>query len=85
MSGKKSKKKLLSEINESEASIRRSMMDKADIYATEQGWDINGMDVLYRLLAEKYRWTPSQVRSLTLEELAVFIDPLLDKLAKLQR
>lgn len=55
-------------------SVYELQMLRLDEYAKAKKWDASGMEVLYLLLAEKYHWTPAQVRSLTNDELALFID-----------
>jgi hypothetical protein len=46
----------------------------AGIYAQKKGWDVTGWEALYLLFADKWGWTPSQVRSLTLDEISMFLD-----------
>ena len=76
MTTQKTEQELTAMIYERENTLYSSRMQLLDIYAKERGWTANGMDVLYLLLAEKYHWTPSQVRSLTQEEQGLFVEVL---------
>lgn len=55
-------------IREKENELRLLHMARLDLIARKRGWKLEGQDVLYKLFAEKYHWTPSQVRALTYEE-----------------
>jgi len=75
MSGKpKNEDALTQEIHQRTASLYELRMLRLDEYAKAKKWEARGMDVLYLLLAEKYHWTPAQVRSLAEDELDLFID-----------
>jgi hypothetical protein len=64
----------INEIHKNTARIQMLFWQQLDIYAEKRGWNLTGMDVLYKLFAEKYHWTPAQVRSLTQNE----VDALLE-------
>lgn len=73
---------LTQEIHQHAAKIYELRMLRLDEYAKAKGWEARGMDVLYLLLAEKYHWTPSQIRSLTSDEVDLFIDFLISSAKK---
>lgn len=48
-------------------------LSQLDRISRKRGWKSDGMIVAYLLFAEKFGWTPNQVRSLTPEELDHFL------------
>ena len=70
--------KKLTEMSSNELSglALKIKLEKLDEYAEEHEWNIKGMDVLYRLCAEKFHWLPSEVRSLTDGELVAVLGHL---------
>lgn len=60
----------------SEATARhyKALMDLASVTAEKAGYDAQGWDAFYVLFAEKFGWTPSQVRSLSEDELGLMLD-----------
>jgi hypothetical protein len=59
---------LRDERNKEEGRLKELTLKQLDLYAETRGWDLTGEEVLYKLFAEKYHWTPAQVRSLTRHE-----------------
>ena len=46
-----------------------------DTVAKDHGYeDLKGMDAIYRYLMDKYHWLPHQVRSLSVDDLALLFD-----------
>lgn len=46
-----------------------------DQIAKDQGYDsLHGMDAVHRYLIDKYHWLPHQVRSLSVDDLALLLD-----------
>lgn len=78
----KSAESLTQEIHRRTADLYELQMLRLDEYAKTKKWDATGMEVLYLLLAEKYHWTPAQVRSLTEGEIGLFIDFLISDTKK---
>lgn len=64
--------------NEAAAEVFKIRLEQLDFAAERLGFGATrGMNVAYLLLAERFNWTPSQVRSLTSEELDLFLDYVL--------
>ncbi|WP_415518829.1 MAG: hypothetical protein ACEB74_13890 [Desulfovibrio aminophilus] len=59
-----------------EAHLYTANLALAQEYARKKGWDADSWNALYLLFAEKWGWTPSQVRGLTQEEISLFLDYL---------
>ena len=43
------------------------------LHAFRMDWDVRGNGLLYKYFAEKYHWTPEQVRKLTDEEISALV------------
>lgn len=58
---------------------RMALLINATGAAKKKQYNAEDMDALYVLFAEKFHWTPSQVRALTLDEQILFFDNFLNK------
>ena len=60
-----------------DAELRANLYKTAEVLTKKRGWeDASGIEALYLIFAEKYGWTPSQVRHLTTDELHLFFQTL---------
>lgn len=71
------KERLNEQCREKHAEMYKNFMRQATIIATKKGYDVEDMDAIYVLFAEKLHWTPAQVRSMTLEELILIFDNII--------
>jgi hypothetical protein len=67
-------KLLLETERKADADRYRILLESLDLISKKKGWSLEGMDVLYKLFADKYHWLPSHVRSLTIDEIRVLLD-----------
>jgi|GEM_PF-3816382 len=54
--------------------LRKRVMERIDAIAKQRDWKLHGQPALYMYFAEKYHWLPSQVRSLSTEEIAALLE-----------
>lgn len=52
----------------------QNIMADATVIAHKRGHECTGWDALYVLFAEKFSWTPEQVRRLRIQELGWMLD-----------
>lgn len=52
----------------------QAIVEDATIIAHKRGYDCTGWDALYILFADRFSWTPEQVRSLRIRELGWMLD-----------
>ncbi len=76
---KKAEEKTLSEANKSllieGAKLSAVLHDKGTALAKKNGYPgLTGLDALCRYFADKYHWTPTQVRQLSAEDLSLLLE-----------
>jgi len=49
-------------------------MERINAIARQRNWKLHGQQALYKYFAEKYHWLPSQVRTLSTEEIAALLE-----------
>lgn len=60
--------------HDEESRFYRALMALATETARHKGFTATGWNALYVLFADRFGWTPAQVRSLNLEELSLMLD-----------
>lgn len=61
------------EIIENEKRFYGALLQNASVIAEKKGFGAEDWNAFYVLFADRFGWTPSEVRSLTLEELSLFL------------
>lgn len=57
------------------ARLLAALYSKGTILARKNGYSsLDGLDALCRYFADKYHWTPTQVRQLSVEDLALLLE-----------
>lgn len=54
--------------------LLRSVVADATVIAHKRGYDCAGWEALYLLFADRFSWTPEQVRSLRIPELSWMLE-----------
>lgn len=65
---------LIKQHHDEESRFYRAIMALATETAKQEGFNAVGWNALYVLFADKFGWTPAQVRSMTLEEISLMLD-----------
>lgn len=65
---------LLNDYHVESNNFYKALLAQATDIAQKRGYKASGMNAFYVLFAEKFAWTPAQVRSLTLDELSLMLD-----------
>ena len=58
-----------------EAKLKGAFARRGDEIAKAKGYSsLSGLDAVYRYLIDKYHWLPSEVRSLSVDDLCLLLD-----------
>lgn len=73
--------------NPQEVEARYRIECMGDHYAQQGGWVLNGWNAIVLTLVKRHNWTPSQIRELSLNDLAVVLteDLVQHQLTEMQR
>ena len=69
MAGIKKPAVTMEDLRNAECDLYKAVMGRADQLAKKRKIDLEGWEALYRIFADDHHWLPSQVRSLTLQEI----------------
>ncbi len=67
-------KQLIKKHHDEDSRFYHALMALATETAKQEGFNAVGWNALYVLFADKFGWTPAQVRSMNLDEVSLMLD-----------